>query len=74
MGRRYTGTSGKVDDCQVGVFAAYATEHGRAQVDGEFYLPKSWTGEGERCRAAKIPEGWEFAAEGDLAKAVIARE
>ncbi|MGW6462139.1 IS701 family transposase [Streptomyces sp. NPDC055078] len=73
VGRQYTGTSGKIDNCQIGVFAAYATERGRALVDRELYLPKSWTGDRERCRAAKIPEERGFATKGDLAKAVIAR-
>ncbi len=40
VGRQYTGTSGKIDDCQIGVFAAYATGSGRASVDRELYLPK----------------------------------
>ncbi|MGX1885803.1 IS701 family transposase [Streptomyces sp. NPDC055287] len=73
VGRQYTGTSGKIDNCQIGVFAAYATSRGRALVDRELYLPKSWTKDPERCRAAKIPEERGFATKGDLAKAIIAR-
>lgn len=42
--------------CQIGVFAAYATGRGRALVDRELYLPKAWTGDRERCRAAKIAD------------------
>ncbi|WP_435833708.1 IS701 family transposase, partial [Streptomyces bacillaris] len=53
VGRQYTGTSGKIDNCQIGVFAAYATSRGRALVDRELYLPKAWTSDRERCRAAR---------------------
>ncbi|MEU2718789.1 transposase [Streptomyces sp. NPDC007205] len=53
VSRQYTGTSGKIDNCQIGVFAAYATGSGRALVDRELYLSKSWTSDRERCRAAK---------------------
>jgi SRSO17 transposase len=41
VGRQYTGTTGKIDNCQVGVFLAYATPTGRALIDRELYLPKS---------------------------------
>ncbi|MFI6102600.1 hypothetical protein [Streptomyces sp. NPDC051310] len=44
------------------MFAAYATSRGRALVDRELYLPKAWTGDRERCRAAKIPDEREFAS------------
>nr|WP_107470308.1 IS701 family transposase [Streptomyces sp. 3211] len=73
VGRQYTGTSGKIDNCQIGVFAAYATSRGRALVDRELYLPKAWTGDRERCRAAKIPDEREFATKGELAKAMVTR-
>src|SRR5581483_10874995 len=54
VARQYTGTSGKVDNCQIGVFAAYASRRGRALIDRELYLPKSWTDDAQRCAAAKI--------------------
>ncbi|MGG2463786.1 IS701 family transposase [Streptomyces sp. RGM 3693] len=73
VGRQYTGTSGKIDNCQIGVFAAYATEHGRALVDRELYLPKAWTSDRERCRAAKIPDERGFATKGELAKSIVIR-
>lgn len=73
VGRQYTGTSGKIDNCQIGVFAAYATSRGRALVDRELYLPKAWTSDRERCRAAKIPDEREFATKGELAKAMVNR-
>ncbi|MEW2372550.1 IS701 family transposase [Streptomyces sp. NPDC006656] len=73
VGRQYTGTSGKIDNCQIGVFAAYATSRGRALVDRDLYLPKAWTGDRERCRVAKIPDEREFATKGELAKAIVTR-
>jgi SRSO17 transposase len=53
--RQYTGTSGKIDNCQLGVFLAYASTKGRALVDRELYLPKSWTEDPDRCARAGIP-------------------
>ncbi|MYS24002.1 F5/8 type C domain-containing protein [Streptomyces sp. DvalAA-14] len=53
--RQYSGTAGRTENCQIGVFAAYASDKGRALVDRELYLPKSWTEDPDRCRAARIP-------------------
>jgi SRSO17 transposase len=53
VARQYTGTSGKIDNCQVGVFAGYVTGRGRALVDRELYLPKVWTDDRDRCRTAQ---------------------
>ncbi|WP_234314131.1 IS701 family transposase, partial [Streptomyces sp. NBRC 109706] len=71
--RQYSGTAGRTENCQIGVFAAYATSKGRALVDRELYLPKSWTQDADRCTAAKIPHEREFATKGDLAKVIVAR-
>ncbi|WP_413105674.1 IS701 family transposase [Streptomyces sp. Inha503] len=71
--RQYSGTAGRTENCQIGVFAAYASPKGRALVDRELYLPKSWTSDAGRCRAAKIPEERGFATKGELAKAMVAR-
>ncbi|MFD0226876.1 IS701 family transposase [Streptomyces hirsutus] len=73
VGRQYTGTSGKIDNCQIGVFAAYATGSGRALVDRELYLPKAWTSDRERCRTAKIPDERGFATKGELARKIVRR-
>jgi SRSO17 transposase len=54
--RQYTGTVGKQEHCQVAVFLAYAAAGGVALVDRELYLPKSWTEDRVRCRAAGVPE------------------
>ncbi|MEU9919459.1 IS701 family transposase [Streptomyces sp. NPDC051001] len=71
--RQYSGTAGRTENCQIGVFAAYASTRGRALVDRELYLPKSWTDDRERCRAAKIPDERAFATKGELAKVMVLR-
>jgi hypothetical protein len=55
--RQYTGTAGKITNCQVGVFLAYASPKGRALVDRELYLPRSWTGDEARLAGAQVPVG-----------------
>jgi DDE superfamily endonuclease len=52
--RQYSGTAGKIDNCQLGVFLAYASPMGRAMIDQELYLPRSWTDDPARCRAARV--------------------
>ncbi len=71
--RQYSGTAGRTENCQIGVFAAYAAAGGRALVDRELYLPKSWAKDRERCRAAKVPDDREFATKGELARRVVLR-
>ncbi|WP_405984223.1 IS701 family transposase [Streptomyces sp. NBC_00872] len=71
--RQYSGTAGRTENCQIGVFAAYSSDKGRALVDRELYLPKSWTDDPDRCRAAKIPEERTFATKGELARKLVRR-
>ena len=71
--RQYSGTAGRTENCQVGVFLAYASVHGHALIDRELYLPQSWTEDPARCRAAGIPDGVEFATKPRQAQAMIAR-
>ena len=71
--RQYSGTAGRTGNCQIGVFAAYASARGRALVDRELYLPKSWTEDRERCRTARIPDEREFATKGELARHMVLR-
>jgi SRSO17 transposase len=59
--RQYTGTSGKIDNCQLAVFLAYGSARGRALVDRELHLPTSWTEDRDRCAAAGIPADVGFA-------------
>src|SRR4051812_44853889 len=54
--RQYSGTAGRIENCQVGVFLGYASRHGRALIDRALYLPKTWTTNAARCAAAGIPE------------------
>ena len=56
VARQYSGTLGKVGNCQVGVFLAYVTAQGHALVDKALYLPREWTDDRQRCRAAGVPE------------------
>lgn len=71
--RQYTGTTGKIDNCQLGVFLAYATGRGHALIDRELYLPTSWTDDPERCAAAGIPAETEFATKPELAVRMLER-
>src|SRR3954452_10596918 len=71
--RQYTGTSGKIDNCQIGVFLAYATGRGRALIDRALDLPQSWTGDRDRCRKAHVPDDVEFATKPEQAKSMLER-
>jgi SRSO17 transposase len=71
--RQYSGTAGKVDNCQLGVFLAYASPKGRAMIDRELYLPKSWTNDPQRCRAARVPEEVGFRTKPQLARVMLER-
>src|SRR3954451_14211136 len=73
VGRQYTGTTGKIDNCQVGVFLAYATDTGRALIDRELYLPKAWIEDRERARAAGIGDEVDFATKPELARTMLTR-
>ena len=73
VARQYTGTSGKIDNCQLGVFLAYGSVRGRALVDRELYLPTSWTEDADRCAVAGIPEDVGFATKPQLGVAMLAR-
>jgi SRSO17 transposase len=71
--RQYSGTAGKVDNCQLGVFLAYASAKGRAFIDRELYLPKAWTNDPARCRAARVPEQVGFRTKPQLARVMLQR-
>jgi SRSO17 transposase len=74
VARMYTGTAGRVENCQVGVFAAYVTpDGGRALIDRELYLPEKWTDDRDRCRAAGIGDGVAFATKPGLARTMTGR-
>lgn len=70
--RQYTGTAGRVENAQVGVYLVYATERGHAFIDRELYVPKSWIDDPGRCRVAGIPDDVDFATKPTLAAGMIA--
>ena len=65
--RQYTGTAGKTENCQVGVFVAYASNKGAAFLDRALYLPKEWAKDKGRREQAGIPEEVEFATKPAMA-------
>ena len=73
VGRQYTGSAGKITNCQIGVFACYVSRHGHAFIDRALYLPKAWTDDPARMKAAHVPEKTAFATKPVLALAMIER-
>jgi SRSO17 transposase len=73
VGRQYTGSAGKITNCQIGVFAAYVSRHGHAFIDRALYLPKAWTDDRTRMAAAHVPRGAPFRTKPQLAAAMIER-
>jgi SRSO17 transposase len=73
VGRQYTGSAGKITNCQIGVFAAYVSGKGHAFIDRALYLPKAWTDDRARRTAAHVPEEVAFATKPQLARAMIER-
>lgn len=71
VARQYSGTLGKVGNCQVGVFLGYASDCGHALVDARLYLPEVWTDDRERCRAAGIADEVAFRTKPELALAML---
>src|SRR6202166_4222919 len=73
VGRQYTGSAGKITNCQIGVFAAYVSRHGHAFIDRALYLPKAWTDDPARMATAHVPDGTGFATKPGLALSMIER-
>jgi SRSO17 transposase len=73
VARQYTGSAGKITNCQIGVLAAYASRHGHALIDRALYLPKAWAEDPARRTAAHIPEAVGFATKPRLALRMIER-
>ena len=73
VARQYSGTAGRIENAQIGVFLAYASPHGHAFLDRALYLPQGWTDDPERCRAAGIPKDVIFATKPVLAQRMLAR-
>lgn len=73
VARQYSGTLGKIDNCQVGVFLGYASQLGHTLLDRELYVPQEWTNDRDRCRKAGIPEARRFATKPQLAQQMLVR-
>lgn len=73
VARQYTGSAGKVTNCQIGVFAAYVSRHGHAFIDRALYLPKTWSDDPARLAATHVPQGTVFATKPALAVQIINR-
>lgn len=73
VARQYTGSAGKITNCQIGVFASYVSRHGHAFIDRELYLPKEWTDDADRLKAAHVPDEVGFATKPQIARRMIER-
>src|SRR5690625_61679 len=73
VARQYSGTAGKVENCQIGVSISYASRKGHAFLDRELYLPKEWTGDRERMREAGVPDDVSFQTKPQLGRAMLGR-
>ncbi len=71
--RQYTGTTGRISNAQVAVYLVYSGVYGHAAIDRALYVPRSWTDEPDRCRAAGIPDHLAFATRPQLAAQMIVR-
>jgi SRSO17 transposase len=71
--RQYSGTAGRIENSQIGVFLCYGSDKGAALVDRELYIPQEWAADGERRLAAGIPESLEFATKPQLARRMLER-
>jgi SRSO17 transposase len=71
--RQYSGTAGRIENCQSGVFLAYASPRGHAFLDRALYLPKNWAEDAARREAAGVPPDVRFATKGELAQVMLAR-
>ena len=71
--RQYSGTAGRIENCQIGVFLGYAGRHGRALIDRALYLPERWTSDPARCAAAGIPTGLALTTKPKLGLAMLDR-
>jgi SRSO17 transposase len=71
--RQYSGTAGRIENCQVAVFLGYASRHGRALIDRALYLPEEWAADDERRWKAGVPEDITFATKPKLGRALLER-
>jgi SRSO17 transposase len=72
VARQYSGTAGRIENCQVGVFLSYASRWGHALIDRRLYLPESWAGDEARRAKAAVPEDVTFKTKPEIARDLIA--
>lgn len=70
---QYSGTAGKISNCQIGVFLAYAAAKGSVLMDRELYVPREWTDDPQRCEEAGVPAEVKFATKIVLARRMLER-
>jgi SRSO17 transposase len=73
VARQYSGTAGRIENCQIGVFLAYAAPAGRTFIDRELYVPRAWLEDRNRCAEAGIDPAVEFRTKPELALAMLTR-
>lgn len=73
VSRQYSGTAGRIENCQIGVFLSYVSEEGHGFLDGELYLPQCWTEDSDRRERAHIPDSRPFLTKGQLAVQMLER-
>jgi SRSO17 transposase len=73
VARQYSGTAGKVENCQIGVFLGDASPLGHALLDRALYLPEEWTDDRERGQQAGLPDDRRFLTKPQLAREMLAR-
>ncbi len=71
--RQYSGTAGRIENCQIGVFLAYASARGHALIDRALYVPESWTGDPARRAQAGVPEAVAFTTKPKLGRGMLER-
>jgi hypothetical protein len=71
VARQYSGTAGRIENCQVGVFLAYASRFGQALIDRRLYLPEGWVNDAARREKTQIPEAIGFATKPSIARDLI---
>ncbi len=73
VARQYSGTAGRIENCQIGVFLAYASSRGQAFLDRALYLPRAWADDAARRQEAGVPDDVAFATKGELARQLLER-
>jgi len=69
--RQYSGTAGRIENCQIGVFLTYASSKGYSPIDRKLYMPQEWMDDPERCKGTRVPENVEFKTKPQMALDMI---